>query len=139
MSRKENSGKPGTSYRGNARSLDPSFSRGDGEEEITMRFDNRGAIITAAASGFGRATADIMAREGATMVAVDIGQAPLDDTVAASVSWKRGTTTSSWICLDCARLPMSHILLPRPATASWGKYGSFAAEPPPTCWSSFEA
>ena len=48
-----------------------------------MRFTDRVAIITAAASGIGRATADIMAREGANVVAVDIDQARLDDTVAA--------------------------------------------------------
>ncbi|HEY3910605.1 MAG TPA: SDR family NAD(P)-dependent oxidoreductase [Stellaceae bacterium] len=48
-----------------------------------MRFTDRVAIITAAASGIGRATADIMAREGAIVVAVDIDQARLDDTVAA--------------------------------------------------------
>ena len=48
-----------------------------------MRFTDRVAIITAAASGIGRATADIMAREGAIVVTVDIDQARLDDTVAA--------------------------------------------------------
>jgi NAD(P)-dependent dehydrogenase (short-subunit alcohol dehydrogenase family) len=48
-----------------------------------MRFTDRVAIITAAASGIDRATADIMAREGAIVVAVDIDQARLDDTVTA--------------------------------------------------------
>jgi NAD(P)-dependent dehydrogenase (short-subunit alcohol dehydrogenase family) len=47
-----------------------------------MRFADRIAIITAAASGIGRATADIMAREGAVVIAVDIDQVRLDDTVA---------------------------------------------------------
>ena len=36
-----------------------------------MRFDGKIALITACASGIGRATADIMAREGATIVGVD--------------------------------------------------------------------
>ncbi|HEY0184969.1 MAG TPA: SDR family NAD(P)-dependent oxidoreductase [Rhodopila sp.] len=36
-----------------------------------MRFDNKIALITAAANGIGRATAEIMAREGATVIAVD--------------------------------------------------------------------
>ena len=48
-----------------------------------MRFTDRVAIITAAASGIGRATADIMAREGASVIAVDLDAARLDDTVAA--------------------------------------------------------
>ena len=48
-----------------------------------MRFTDRVAIITAAASGIGRATADIMAREGAVVVAVDIDEGRLDATVAA--------------------------------------------------------
>jgi NAD(P)-dependent dehydrogenase (short-subunit alcohol dehydrogenase family) len=47
-----------------------------------MRFTDRVAIITAAASGIGRATAEIMAREGAVVIAVDIDAARLDDTVA---------------------------------------------------------
>jgi NAD(P)-dependent dehydrogenase (short-subunit alcohol dehydrogenase family) len=36
-----------------------------------MRFTDRIALITAAANGIGRATAEIMAREGATVVCVD--------------------------------------------------------------------
>jgi NAD(P)-dependent dehydrogenase (short-subunit alcohol dehydrogenase family) len=47
-----------------------------------MRFQNKVALITAAASGIGRATADIMAREGATIVAVDNHEERLDRTVA---------------------------------------------------------
>ena len=61
----------------------PSFRETTRKEEETMRFTDRVAIVTAAASGIGRATADIMAREGANVVAVDIDQARLDDTVAA--------------------------------------------------------
>jgi len=48
-----------------------------------MRFTDKVALITAAASGIGRATADIMAAEGAIVVAVDNNQAGLDRTVAA--------------------------------------------------------
>lgn len=47
-----------------------------------MRFDGKVAVITACASGIGRATADIMAREGATIVGVDNNQERLDKTVA---------------------------------------------------------
>jgi hypothetical protein len=47
-----------------------------------MRFDGKIALITACASGIGRATADIMAREGATIVGVDNNQERLDKTVA---------------------------------------------------------
>ncbi|HEX2940597.1 MAG TPA: SDR family NAD(P)-dependent oxidoreductase [Rhodopila sp.] len=36
-----------------------------------MRFENKVALITAAANGIGRATAEIMAREGATVICVD--------------------------------------------------------------------
>jgi NAD(P)-dependent dehydrogenase (short-subunit alcohol dehydrogenase family) len=48
-----------------------------------MRFSDRVAVVTAAASGIGQATAEIMAREGAIVVAVDIDEGRLDDTVAA--------------------------------------------------------
>src|SRR3954451_14622462 len=48
-----------------------------------MRFQDRVAVITAAASGIGRATADIIAGEGGVVVAVDNHQDRLDATVAA--------------------------------------------------------
>jgi len=47
-----------------------------------MRFTDKVALITAAASGIGRATADIMAREGAIIVGVDNNAERLDKTVA---------------------------------------------------------
>jgi NAD(P)-dependent dehydrogenase (short-subunit alcohol dehydrogenase family) len=47
-----------------------------------MRFQGKVALVTAAASGIGRATADIMAREGAVVVAVDNNQERLDRAVA---------------------------------------------------------
>lgn len=47
-----------------------------------MRFQDKVALITAAASGIGRASADIMAAEGATIVAVDNNRERLDRTVA---------------------------------------------------------
>ena len=46
-----------------------------------MRFQDKVALITAAASGIGRASADIMAREGAIVVAVDNHEERLDRTV----------------------------------------------------------
>jgi NAD(P)-dependent dehydrogenase (short-subunit alcohol dehydrogenase family) len=48
-----------------------------------MRFKDRVALITAAASGIGRATAEIMAREGGVVVAVDKDEQRLDDMVAS--------------------------------------------------------
>ena len=48
-----------------------------------MRFQDKVALITAAASGIGRATADIMAREGGIVVAVDNNEERVDQTVAA--------------------------------------------------------
>jgi len=47
-----------------------------------MRFQDKVALITAAASGIGRASADIMAREGAVVVAVDNNEERLDRTVS---------------------------------------------------------
>ncbi|WP_395711428.1 SDR family NAD(P)-dependent oxidoreductase [Reyranella sp.] len=46
-----------------------------------MRFKNKVALITAAANGIGRATAGIMVREGATVIAVDNNQGRLDEAV----------------------------------------------------------
>ncbi len=48
-----------------------------------MRFTNKVALITAAANGIGRATAAIMVREGATVIAVDNNQGRLDEAVPA--------------------------------------------------------
>ena len=48
-----------------------------------MRFDGRVALITAAASGIGRATADIMCAEGGTVALVDNDEGRLKDAVAA--------------------------------------------------------
>jgi NAD(P)-dependent dehydrogenase (short-subunit alcohol dehydrogenase family) len=47
-----------------------------------MRFEGKIALITACASGIGRATANIMAREGAIIVGVDNNKERLDKTVA---------------------------------------------------------
>jgi NAD(P)-dependent dehydrogenase (short-subunit alcohol dehydrogenase family) len=51
-----------------------------------MRFPDKVALITAAASGIGRASADIMAREGAIIVAVDNHRERLDRAVAELVA-----------------------------------------------------
>ena len=48
-----------------------------------MRFDGRVALITAVASGIGRATADIIGREGATVVGVDTDESRLEKAMAA--------------------------------------------------------
>jgi len=48
-----------------------------------MRFTNKVALITAAANGIGRATAEIMVREGATVIAADNNQGRLDEAVPA--------------------------------------------------------
>ncbi len=48
-----------------------------------MRFRGKVALITAAANGIGRATAAIMAREGATVIAIDNHRGRLDEAVPA--------------------------------------------------------
>jgi NAD(P)-dependent dehydrogenase (short-subunit alcohol dehydrogenase family) len=48
-----------------------------------MRFQGRVALITAAGRGIGRATAEIIGREGGMVVAVDRDKAALDDAVGA--------------------------------------------------------
>src|SRR5262249_54842318 len=49
----------------------------------TMRFQNQVAVITAAASGIGKATAEIIGSEGGTVVGVDTDQGRLDKAMAA--------------------------------------------------------
>jgi NAD(P)-dependent dehydrogenase (short-subunit alcohol dehydrogenase family) len=51
-------------------------------ERRSMRFQGKVALITAAASGIGRATANIIGREGGRIAAVDIDRERLDATVA---------------------------------------------------------
>ncbi len=46
-----------------------------------MRYKDKVALITAAANGIGRAASDIMAREGAIVIAVDNNQERLDNAV----------------------------------------------------------
>ena len=48
-----------------------------------MRFTGKVAVITAFANGIGRATAEIMAREGAVVIGVDNHRGRLDEAVAA--------------------------------------------------------
>ena len=50
-----------------------------------MRFEGKTAIVTAAGAGIGRATTDILVREGARVVAVEIDQARLDKMATDSV------------------------------------------------------
>ena len=46
-----------------------------------MRFQGRVALITAAGRGIGRATAEIIGREGGTVVAVEVDKEGLDQVV----------------------------------------------------------
>lgn len=55
-----------------------------------MRLKGKLAVITAAASGMGRAGVELFAREGATIVAIDINAAVLEQ-VAEAVRLKGGT------------------------------------------------
>lgn len=54
-----------------------------------MRFRDKVALITAAGAGIGKATADIMVREGATVVGVDVNEERLD-ALEASLSDAEG-------------------------------------------------
>lgn len=52
-----------------------------------MRLENKLAVITAAASGMGRAGVELFMREGAQVVAVDLNAEALDDLAEAAQSW----------------------------------------------------
>ena len=47
--------------------------------KVTVRFQNKVALVTAAGSGIGKATAVILAKEGASLVAVDVNPLALKD------------------------------------------------------------
>ena len=55
-----------------------------------MRFQGKVALITAAASGIGRATAGIIGREGGRIAAVDTNRERLDATIAEIRRRRRG-------------------------------------------------
>ena len=61
-----------------------------------MRYAGKVALITAAASGIGRATCDIIAREGGIVVAVDNNQDRLD--TAVDTLNKSGGRAHGWLC-----------------------------------------
>jgi NAD(P)-dependent dehydrogenase (short-subunit alcohol dehydrogenase family) len=69
-----------------------------------MRFQGRVALITAAGRGIGRATAEIIGREGGTVVAVERDKAALDDAVGAIRA--AGGTTDAVVAnaLDAAQV-----------------------------------
>ncbi len=62
-----------------------------------MRFQNKVALITAAGAGIGKATAEIMVREGATVIAVENREDRLD-ALAASLASQPGRVVPQ--CID---------------------------------------
>jgi NAD(P)-dependent dehydrogenase (short-subunit alcohol dehydrogenase family) len=69
-----------------------------------MRFKDRVALITAAASGIGRATAEIMAAEGAIVVAVDNNAERLDDMVTTLQAGQQRVHGRNLDALDAAQV-----------------------------------
>src|SRR5580698_7818595 len=61
-----------------------------------MRYSDKVALITAAANGIGRATCDIIAREGGIVVAVDNNQERLD--VAVDAMTRAGGRAHGRLC-----------------------------------------
>ena len=59
-----------------------------------MRFQNKVALVTASASGIGKATAEILAREGAHLVAADLNPDSLSD-LSKSIKAEGGIITTS--------------------------------------------
>jgi 3alpha(or 20beta)-hydroxysteroid dehydrogenase len=53
---------------------------------MSQRFNGKTVIITGAAGGIGRASVERFAREGAQIVAVDLEQGPLDETLELATS-----------------------------------------------------
>ena len=59
-----------------------------------MRFQNKVALVTASASGIGKATAEILAREGAHLVAADLNPDSLSD-LSKSIKAEGGIITTN--------------------------------------------
>ena len=59
-----------------------------------MRFQNKVALVTASASGIGKATAEILAREGAHLVAADLNPDSLSD-LSKSIEAEGGIITTN--------------------------------------------
>jgi len=59
-----------------------------------MRFQNKVALVTASASGIGKATAEILAREGAHLVAADLNPDSLSD-LSKSIKAEGGIITTT--------------------------------------------
>ena len=70
-----------------------------------MRFTGKVAVITACANGIGRATAEIMAREGATVVGVDNHQGRLEEAVTA-LRGAGGTASMPSVAARSSRIPV---------------------------------
>ena len=102
-----------------------------------MRFTGKVAVITAFANGIGRATAEIMAREGAVVVGVDNHQDRLDDAVSAlrgaggtAHGWLRDALDSSQVGRTLASVEQERIRAARSAFPRAGA-GSPASVPVP--------
>jgi hypothetical protein len=67
-----------------------------------MRFKDKGALINAAANGIGRATATIMAREGATVIAVKVKRLSVSSPLIGVLSRRRPVGSKPSPILCCA-------------------------------------
>jgi NAD(P)-dependent dehydrogenase (short-subunit alcohol dehydrogenase family) len=71
-----------------------------------MRFKGRTALITAVGRGIGRATAEIIAREGGTVVGVEVDKESLDQ-VVSGIRAEGGAAHGLVAAIACRTLPAS--------------------------------